>query len=480
MVPIPGPSLQDVPGPVRALAAAIRERGGRGYIVGGWVRDSLRGAPVKDLDVEVFGLSLDALETILATRGEVVAVGRAFGVLRVKGLDVDFSVPRRDSKVGRGHRGFRVEPDPALTPEGAVRRRDLTVNALLLDPLTGEILDPAGGLRDLAARRLRAVDPATFPEDPLRPLRVAQLAARLGFAVDPDLLHLCRTIDPGELPVERIWEEWSKMLLLAPRPSIGLRFLLAAGLLDQTPELRRLVGVPQDPVWHPEGDVWEHTLRAVDAAAGLREGDPAHDLPLMLGTLAHDLGKATTTRFFGGRWRSYWHDVEGAAPARSLLARIGAPESLASPVEELVRTHLQPFWLIDQASGARAYRRLARRLDDAGVSLRLLEAVARADFRGRCPDPEAPFPDGLEFLRRAGEHRVRDAAPPPLVLGRHLLARGFPPGPEIGRLLRRCREIQDETGGGDPEQILDEALRRKAEPPGEAPENEGGDPGRGI
>jgi tRNA nucleotidyltransferase (CCA-adding enzyme) len=447
---------------VRRIAASARRQGGRAFLVGGWVRDRARGVTVKDLDVEVFGLSLDALERLLAAEGEVIAVGRAFGVLRIKGLDVDFSVPRRDSKVGRGHRGFIAEPDAALTPADAARRRDLTVNALLLDPLTGELIDSFGGLADLAARRLRAVDSATFPEDPLRPLRVAQFAARLEFTVDSDLLRICRGIDLAELPRERIWEEWSKLLRLGSRPSLGLRFLREAELLGATPELAALPGVEQDPEWHPEGDVWVHTLLAVDRAAALRTGDPRWDLPLMLGVLCHDLGKALTTRFQDGRWRSHGHDLAGVDPARELLARIGTPAWAVSPVLALVRSHLQPTAFVLQGAGMRAYRRLARNLDAAGVSLRLLERVACADSRGRLgPDQSpGPFMDGEDFLRRAQEYQVDEAARPDAVHGRDLLARGFVPGPEIGRWLAHCREVQDETGWEEPDQVLDEVFRR--------------------
>ena len=448
--------------PVRRVALAAQRHGGRAFLVGGWVRDRARGVAVKDLDVEVFGLSLDALEKLLAAEGEVIAVVRSFGVLRLKGLDVDFSVPRRDSKVGRGHRGFRAEPDSELTPADAARRRDLTVNALLVDPLTGELIDPFGGMADLAARRLRAVDPATFPEDPLRPLRVAQFAARLEFAVDADLVRLCRQIDISELPPERIWEEWNKLLLRGSRPSLGLQFLREAGLLGATPELAALPGVAQDPEWHPEGDVWVHTLLALDRAAALRVGDARWDLPLMLGVLCHDLGKASTTRLQDGRWRSHGHDVEGVEPARRLLAGIGAPGWVVQPVAALVRAHLQPTAFVLQGAGMRAYRRLARNLDAAGVTLRLLERVACADSRGRLlPDATPPpFTDGEEFLRRAEEYQVDEGARPDAVHGRDLLARGFAPGPEIGRWLARCREVQDETGWEAPDQVLEEVFRR--------------------
>ena len=434
--------------------------------MGGFVRDLLRGRPSKDVDVEVFGLALPELEELLSGLGPVLRVGRAFGVLRVKGLDVDFSVPRRDSKVGKGHRGFATESDPRMTPEQAVRRRDLTINALLMDPLTGELVDPCGGEEDLARRRLRAVDPRTFPEDPLRPLRVAQLAARLEFRPDAELIGICRGMDLSELPGERIWDEWHKLLLRGKRPSLGLEFLLAADLLRFTPPLQDLVGVPQDPEWHPEGDVWVHTLAAVDAAAGLRTGETELDQQIMLGALCHDLGKAGTTRFFDGRWRSHNHDTGGEKPAEALLAALGAPGRLSAPVKALVRCHLRPAWFVGGGAQAPAYRRLARQLDAAGTRMSILERVARSDALGTgTPDGLAGrFPAGDAFLAQAADIKVKESRPADMVLGRHLIARGLEPGPLFGPILEQCRKVQDDEGWDDPERILDRALADLADP----------------
>ena len=452
---------REVPDRIAAMARELRTAGGRALVVGGWVRDQLLGIPTKDLDLEVYGLDLDRLEAILARHGEVVRVGRAFGVLRIKGLDVDFSVPRRDSRIGPGHRGFQVEGDPDMAPEEAVRRRDLTINALMFDPLTGMLLDPAGGLDDLRSGRLRAVDPATFADDPLRPVRVAQMAARLEYRIDPDLVLLCRGIRLQELPPERLWAEWVKMLIRGVRPSLGLAFLQQAEMLELTPQLEALVGVPQDPLWHPEGDVWEHTLQAVDAAAGLRIDEGEADLALMFGALCHDLGKAPTTAFQDGRWRSHEHEDRGVERARALLGQLGAPGRLTGQVAVLVRCHLRPGQLVRHGAGARAYRRLARELQGAGVTLELLERVARADALGRQADGAEPpgFPEGTEFLRVATELQVRDRAPRDVVLGRHLIARGLDPGPTFGPILARCREVQDEAGWKDPQRILDRVLR---------------------
>ena len=472
------------------IAEAVRDAGGRAVVVGGWVRDHLLGTGSKDLDIEVFGLGAERLEALLAGFGKVYTVGRAFGVFRVGGIDVDFSLPRRDSKRGPGHRGFDVAPDPSLDFAEAARRRDLTVNSIGIDPLTGEVLDPYEGRRDLERRVLRATDPAHFSEDPLRGLRVAQLAARLEMTSDAELVALCRKLDLSELSGERVFDELMKLLLRAAKPSIGLEVLEDTGQLRFFPELDALRGVPQDPEWHPEGDVWVHTLMVVDAAASLRGGagsrksgperviaptmeaaspqgdateDAGEDLELMLGALCHDLGKPATTERIDGRIRSHRHDVEGVAPTRALLERMRAPGALTDQVAALVEHHLAPALFIRNGATAKGYRRLARKLERAGVSIELLVKVARADHLGRTTDDAIAgrFDAGDAFLAAARACHVERTAPRDAVLGRHLIEHGMQPGRGFAPILERCREIQDETGWTDPERILGRALAHR-------------------
>ena len=465
------------------IAGAVRDAGGRAVLVGGWVRDHFLGVESKDIDIEVFGLGVERLEALLGRFGSVHEVGRAFGVFRVRGIDIDFSLPRHDSKRGPGHRGFDVAPDPSLDFARAARRRDLTINSIGLDPLTGEVLDPYAGCRDLERRVLRATDPAHFREDPLRGLRVVQLAARLEMLPDEELGALCRTLDLGELSGERIFDEIRKLLLRATRPSIGFRVLADTGLLRFFPELDALRGVAQDPEWHPEGDVWTHTLMVVDAAAALRgataageateateaggvrrAGDTTADggegLALMLGALCHDLGKPVVSERIGGRVRSHGHEAEGAALTRALLGRMRVPAALTDKVAALVEHHLAPTRFVRNGASAKGYRRLAHRLERAGVSIELLARLARADHLGRATDDAIAgrFDAGDTFLAAARTLCVERTAPRDAVLGRHLIARGMRPGPGFAPLLERCREVQDETGWTDPERILDRVL----------------------
>lgn len=445
------------------IARAVAAAGGRSLVVGGYVRDKLRGEESKDLDVEVFGLDLAGLERTLARFGEVIAIGRAFGVLQVKGLSIDFSLPRRDSKVASGHKGFEIVFDPGLDFASAARRRDLTINSIGLDPLSGEILDPHGGRADLERRVLRATDPAHFSEDPLRGLRVAQFAARFEMAIDPELERLCRALDLSELSAERVLEEWRKLLLKGVRPSLGLELLRKTDLIRFSPELAALIGVAQDPEWHPEGDCWVHNQLVVDEAAKLRDGG-ADDAPLMFGALLHDVGKPPTTVTENGRVRSPSHDVRGVELATAFLERMRAPADLVRCVGALVEHHLAPALFVKQASTAKAYRRLARKLGAVGASAELLVRVARADHLGRTSDEAVRrvFPAGDEFLARARELSIEKAPPKDVVLGRHLIARGLKPGVEFGAILERCREVQDETGWTDPDPILERVLGKTA------------------
>ena len=456
------PDLSDLDPRLRGIAEAVRDAGGRALFVGGQVRDRLLGRPSPDIDVEVFGLSLRETESILRVYGRTRTVGRSFGVLRIDGLDADFSLPRRDNKTGPGHRGFAVEIAPDLNFADAAQRRDFRINSMGFDPLTGEILDPHGGRADLAAGRLRVTDPTHFAEDPLRGLRAAQLAARFSLEPDRELLALAARLDLGELAPERMFAEIRKLLLLGKRPAIGFDLLRRTGLVRFFPEIEALVGVPQDPRWHPEGDVWTHTMLALDRAAELRRKD-AEDETFMFAVLCHDFGKPLVTEAL----RSPGHDQAGVAPTRRFLNRLRAPGRLADQVCALVRDHLAPAWFVKNEAGPRAYRRLARRLDAAGTDLALLARVATADHLGRTT-PTAlagEFPEGSTFLARAHAALPGLAPPPSAVQGRHLIARGFAPGPRIGRLLAACREVQDATGWSEPERILDRALAEAGDHP---------------
>ena len=433
--------MRDAPARATVIAAAVREAGGRALIVGGWVRDRLLGRESKDIDIEVYGLPSDRVRSLLEALGRVEAVGESFQVYKTG--DIDVSLPRRESKSGRGHRGFDVSGDPDMSFSDAARRRDFTINAIAWDPLSDEYLDAYDGRGDLSRRLLRAVDPATFADDSLRALRAVQFAARFEFTLDQQTRGLCRSMALDDLPSERVWGEVEK-LLLAPRPSIGLGLALELGIVARLfPELQALVACPQEPQWHPEGDVWVHTLQVIDQMRRrIDDLQRPQQLALLLGAVCHDFGKPATTAVVDGRIRSLDHEEQGVAPALLFLDRLNIHSidgyDVRRQVAGFVAQHLKPgaWFKVRDEVGDGAFRRLAQKVD-----LELLARLATSDCLGRepgCFDCSAMN----WFLDRARALGVEHRPPPPILLGRHLIALGLTPGPRVGEILKAVYEQQ--------------------------------------
>ncbi len=440
---------------VLSLARLVRTAGGRAFMVGGAVRDLLLGATeVKDVDLEVFGLDATRLQAVLAPSFAFDACGLSFGVLKIKHVGIDVALPRRESKRGTGHKGFLIDSDPTLSVAEAASRRDFTINAMYYDPLAHAFEDPYGGANDLTRRMLRHVSPK-FAEDPLRVLRGMQFTARFSLDPAPETVTLCRKMAMEELPPERLMGEWEKFFVKGVDMSRGLSFLRETDWVRYFPELARLIGCKQDPQWHPEGDVWNHTCLTLDAFARRRTGDSAEDLIVGLAVLCHDFGKPATT-FFDKRKkriRSPGHDEAGIAPTLSFLRRLTNEERILKDVPPLVKCHMQPYAMWKSGAGDAAIRRLAVRV---GRIDRLLR-VARADDEGRLTEWPEGVAGGEELgwlAARAERLRVADAAPKPILQGRHLIALGLKPSPDFGRWLAACFDAQLEGAFSD----LDGAL----------------------
>lgn len=442
---IPSPQKEAV----LEIAQRIRKAGGRALLVGGCVRDGLLGIDSKDVDMEVYGLNAETVETCLSPSFALDTVGRAFGVFILKGLNIDLALPRRESRTGPKHTDFKVEGDPDMSPDEAATRRDFTINAIAFDPLTGEWIDPCKGRADLRARRLRHVSPA-FTEDPLRVLRGMQFMARFDLVADPETIELCASLSPEHLPSERLWEEWKKFLLKGQRLSAGLEFLKACAWLPYFPELEALAGCPQDPEWHPEGDVWTHTGHCLDAYASERTGEEWEDLIVGLAVLCHDFGKPETTFIdTDGRVRSPRHDIKGLPPTERFLQRLTRQKKIFEEVLPLVEHHMRPLALYRDRAGPSAIRRLAARVRRVDRLVR----VAYADKCGRPPIPPDDFPEGKWLLETTRQLDIEANAPRPLMLGRHLMELGAKPGRHFGEILDQAYEAQldgtftDEQGG---------------------------------
>jgi tRNA nucleotidyltransferase (CCA-adding enzyme) len=421
----------------------IHAVGGQTLFIGGCVRDALLGKKSKDIDLEVYNVKPEEVRAILDRAGKVDQVGKSFGVFKLSfpGMEaIDVAIPRRESKTGKGHKGFMVDHDPSMTFKEAAGRRDLTINALAYNPIEDKIIDEYGGLQDIKDKILRATNPETFGEDSLRVLRVMRFAAQLEFSPDFNLAWLCRQIDLTDLPKERIFGEVAGMLLKAKRPSIGLRLIHILGINKILPELDELKGTEQDEKWHPEGDVWEHTLLAVDEAAKMKKqlANNQDRLVYMLGVLCHDMGKPETTDVNEeGRTISHGHDEMGAKVAQDFLGRLTDETDILERVEGLVRHHMRPTFFFHDKVPDSAIRRLAKKVD-----IPMLLMVSAADKSGR-GDKDIDLSAERWMMRKFKNLKLAHPETlEPKVMGRHLIPLGIKPGPEMGRILDKIYNAQ--------------------------------------
>lgn len=442
---------------LQPIVETIDQQKGRAFLVGGAVRDLLLDLTIKDLDIEVHGVSLDALEMILRAFGPVNLVGKVYGVLRLARLDIDWSVPRTDSS----GRKPRVIIDAAMSIKQACARRDLTMNAMGIDLVTHELIDPFNGYADLKNGVLRATDASLFIEDPLRFYRVMQFIGRFEFKPDATLNTICTTMSLEHISRERVEAEFEKLLLRSVRPSLGLRWLATIGRLHELlPELAATQGIQQDSRWHPEGDVYEHTLQAVDAAARQQHAQQ-EKLIIMYAALCHDLGKVSTTQHVDNRITSFGHDKAGVPLTRQLLSRITVKKEIIRVVQRLVRYHLLPVQFIKNGAKPPAYKRLARKLSPL-TTLRVLSWVSLADCQGRNGQDNVPLtgavPEVEAFIQKAEHIHVFEQPEEPVLKGRDLLD-VVPPGKQMGKLLKKAYELQIAHGITDKEELKRRILR---------------------
>src|SRR3990167_2073333 len=471
---------------ISKIIKEINSAGGASYLVGGAVRDLFLDIPTKDIDIEIHGINLDKLSDLLGKFGPVDLVGKSFGVLKLHGLDVDWSVPRRDSS----GRKPKVEFDPNMSLEEAFKRRDLTINSMGINLITDELVDPFNGLEDLNNKILRATDSKFFIEDPLRFFRVMQFISRFEFFPDKKLEEICKKIDISKVSRERIESEFEKLLLKSKRPSLGIRWLEKIGRLKEVlPELYETVGVEQNPEYHPEGDVFEHSMQALDEATKLvqnyellapfdyTQGErivlPARGelvesiraskedaLILLYAALCHDLGKPETTKFENGKIRSIGHDRAGVDKTKSMLKRITHNKDLIATVSLLVKYHMSPLLFVKMNAGLAAYKRLANKLSPY-TNLRMLTSLSIADKMGRVGNnsPEFIHDDINKFIKKAKKAKVYESTEKPVLQGKDLLD-VVEPGPKLGEVVKEAYKIQIDENIKD-KNILKERIMKK-------------------
>lgn len=461
-----------VPPIVRSIAARAEQAGGKTLLVGGAVVDAIRGDEPKDWDIEVFGLGYERLCEIFSDLGPT-KVGKAFGIVKLSrelcdGVDIDVNVPRRDNSIGTGHKDFVIQLDPSMTPTEAAKRRDFSINSMAVDLETMELVDPFGGHNDLVKGVLRATDLETFIEDPLRALRAMQLLARKAKTIEALTMHTIRGMTDKfpTIAKERVFEEFSKLLLKAERPSVGLEFLRESGWIIHFPELLNLIGCEQHPEWHPEGDVWVHTLEVTDASAYVRGRiDPDWVEPFVFGAMLHDVGKPEKTitpamvaagEFPEDRlFTAYGHDKAGVDPAEHFLRRMTNEKQFIERATVIVGEHMQPYSLHSGGARDSAWRRLHNK-----IRLDVIGWMSRCDCCGR-PDRHIGDPDLEHDVSEHCFSRFGDLGTEPIkpmLLGRHLIGEGLKPGPHFGVALRAAYEAQIDNESLGVDELLPIAL----------------------
>jgi len=419
----------------KQIAADVAEKGGRVYYVGGFVRDALMNIEGKDIDIEVYGVTPQVLRETLANRGEVLDKGASFGVLGLRHSDLDIAMPRKERRTGEGHRDFDVSVDPFMSTKEASMRRDFTINAMMQDVLTGEIVDHWGGREDLRHRVIRCVNPETFREDALRVFRAAQFASRLEARIDDETLALCADIDVTQITHERVFDELCKALLKAKTPSVFFRELRRMDHLKEFfPEIHGLIGVEQNPKFHPEGDVFEHTMLVVDAAAALRDR-AEQPLGFMLSALMHDIGKIVATEVQeDGRITAYGHEVQGLPMVEAQMKRLTNHQKLTTYVLNQSELHMRPNMMARNKS----HKKKTRQLFDLSVCPNDLILLARADATGKLDEP---YDDGYESFLRERLDDYRKILQRPMVSGKDLLEAGLTPGEAFRKMVARGRQL---------------------------------------
>ncbi len=417
------------------IAQLVADKGGRAYYVGGLVRDRLMGKPCSDIDIEVHGIEPKDLFELLKGVGDPLSFGSSFGIYSLKGTNIDIAMPRKEHATGRGHRDFDVFVDPYLSLKDAATRRDFTMNAVMEDILTGELIDPFGGKEDIEKGIIRHVNDLSFAEDPLRVLRAAQFKARFGFSVADRTKRLCKLIDLSFLTKERVEGEMKKALLSSSRPSVFFEFLKDIDQLDfWFKELGDCIGVEQDPIYHPEGDVFVHTMEVIDRAAAVR-GRTSDPYAFMLLALTHDFGKTVTTERINGRIHAYGHETEGVPLAESFIKRISNEKAVLDYVVNMVPLHMKPNLVAYSKSSIKS----TNRMFDSAIAPKDLIYIAMADKP--VMSGTDPFTGDSAFLFERYEIYL-DTMRRPYVSGKDLVEAGLTPSADFSDILAYAHKLR--------------------------------------
>lgn len=419
------------------IAKIIKHFKGQTLITGGAVRDNLLGITPKDWDLEVFNIEPKKLLIILSKYFNIFEVGKSFGVFKIDKFNIDISIPRNEILKGSKHTDFLIQHIPKMSLLDASYRRDFTINSIFWDPLNNKIIDPLNGCEDLKKKILKHIG-KKFIEDPLRVLRAMQLSARFIFDIDSSTINICKQMHANNLSKERIFEEWTKLILKGKKISKGLNFLKECGWINYYPELNALINCEQEKEWHPEGDVWTHTLHALDAFAEERDiiDDKNENLIVGLAILCHDLGKPVSSFIDKtGKIRSFAHEIKGYYISKIFLKKLTNQKKFIDDISILVLTHMRPVELFNNNASDSAIKRLSvkvNRLD------RLLRVVS-ADLQGCPPRNVKDFIIKIQsfFYKKMKILQIEKNAPKPILKGRHLIKLGYLPSKNFGIILKK-------------------------------------------
>lgn len=379
----------------KEIAEKVNIMGGIAYYVGGYIRDVIKGDENFDIDIEIHGIDKETLEKILSSFGNVNITGKSFGVYKINHYDIDIALPRKEISTGIGHRDFYIEIDPFIGVKNAAKRRDFTINSIMQNILTDEIIDNYNGINDIKNKTIRHVEKNSFAEDPLRVFRAAQFASRFEYKIAGETIKLCKTIDTKSLSKERIYEETNKALTKSNYPSKYFNSLSDMNQLDfWYNEIEKLKYIEQNPVYHKEGNVYNHTMLVLDKASFYKE-KVNNKLFFMYSALCHDLGKINSTQIIDGKIHSYKHELTGIEVCDKFLKRITNNKKLIKYVKNMIENHMKPNMYANDNSKISSSNKL---FYDSIAPLDLIY-LALSDHFGRITEEEIISPENYLFER---------------------------------------------------------------------------------
>lgn len=434
----------------RKVLDSIEKSGGKVYIVGGVVRDLLilDNIVQHDIDVEVYNLTIEELQTVLSTFGTVDEIGKSFGILKLSTLpDFDFSLPREEKKIGNTHRSFEITIDRNLDSKNASLRRDLTMNALLYDYRTNEIIDHFNGIEDIKNKCIRMVNQNTFKEDPLRVLRVARFASTYQFDIEDKTSLFCKEMaEQGlldSLSSERVYEEYCK-ILLSKVPSIGFKFLNKINALPQYLSILQQTNQRLD--YHPEGNVWNHSLLVLDLAA-LVKHRASNPLGFMWGALFHDLGKAIVTTKEGS---APMHNDAGVKVFEQYCTTLITNKKLQQYIKTIISYHMHLMNMVRRNAEDAAYYKVLKGIDGI-MPIEDLVLISKCDKLGRLRDSHQDILKLDDYINDKIQ-RLGTKALVPVVCGKDLIDLGFKQSSLFKKILDEAYLLQ--LKGKNKEEII--------------------------